>query len=683
MATYYWVGGSGTWNTSTTTNWAASSGGAGSAGVPTAADNVIFDANSGAAPVVTISSAVCSACTIGAPTSGTLTLAFGSSSLTMAGNLSITTTISVTGTGTITLSAASPTFAGNGNTFYNVSFTSVSVGAIQITGANTFNNLTFAARNAGFGVVQFDNATTTTVNGTLTINSINTGAGRLMFRTNLVGSPTTLSVTTLAALIDVDFRDIIASGASSPWSGTRIGNCLGNSNITFTAARTVYWVSAASANWSGAVWNTTSGNTGGATINFPLAQDTVVIDNAGLTAGNTITLNSNYVIGTLSFNTRSTAATFATGAFSPAFYGDLSYSSSVTVSGTATFGFQKQNGNATITSAAKTFTQSINISAPNGTVRINGDLTLGSTLTTTLTQGTLDLTNNGAGNYVLSTGLFSSNNSNIRTIAFGTGNITVTGNNATVWTTGGITNLSVTGTPIINATYSGSTGTRTVAMGNGESISISVNVSAGSDIFTLSNNGTVKDLNFTGFTGTWSNVGANIFGSLTVSAGMTVGAGANNINFITTGGSKTITTAGKTFDFPITFDGVGGTFTFQDALTQGSTRTFLLINGTVKLKASATSTTGAFITSGTSQKYLQSTLAGTQATLSQASGTVDVSYLTIQDINAIGGASWNAYVNQSNIDAGNNDGWNFGISPVIGGAEYTYALRSFTEHGRF
>jgi len=45
MADRYWRGGSGSWNT--TTNWSATSGGAGGASVPTSADNVIFDANSG------------------------------------------------------------------------------------------------------------------------------------------------------------------------------------------------------------------------------------------------------------------------------------------------------------------------------------------------------------------------------------------------------------------------------------------------------------------------------------------------------------------------------------------------------------------------------------------------------------------------------------------------------------
>ena len=99
-------------------------------------------------------------------------------------------------------------------------------------------------------------------------------------------------------------------------------------------------------------------------------------------------------------------------------------------------------------------------------------------------------------------------------------------------------------------------------------------------------------------------------------------------------------------------------------MTQGSTRAFTITNGTVKLKAGATSTVGSFVTSGTTQKYLQSTLVGSRATLSQVSGTVSVSYLTIKDIAATGGATWNAYRNLNNIDAGNNTGWDFLSTPV-------------------
>lgn len=46
MADRYWVGGTGTWNTTSTTNWSASSGGASGASVPTASDSVIFDQSS-------------------------------------------------------------------------------------------------------------------------------------------------------------------------------------------------------------------------------------------------------------------------------------------------------------------------------------------------------------------------------------------------------------------------------------------------------------------------------------------------------------------------------------------------------------------------------------------------------------------------------------------------------------
>ena len=46
MANRYWVGGTGTWNTTSTTNWSASSGGSSGASVPTSADSVFFDQNS-------------------------------------------------------------------------------------------------------------------------------------------------------------------------------------------------------------------------------------------------------------------------------------------------------------------------------------------------------------------------------------------------------------------------------------------------------------------------------------------------------------------------------------------------------------------------------------------------------------------------------------------------------------
>lgn len=96
MATYYWVGGSGTWDNSSKTNWATSTGGAGGFGPPTSADTVDFDANSGTAVTVIVTSTATSLSTTvnksditlslnGSPTlcqpTGTLTLTAGTINL--------------------------------------------------------------------------------------------------------------------------------------------------------------------------------------------------------------------------------------------------------------------------------------------------------------------------------------------------------------------------------------------------------------------------------------------------------------------------------------------------------------------------------------------------------------------------------------------------------------------------
>jgi hypothetical protein len=721
MADRYWRGGSGTWDATTTTNWSATSGGAGGASAPTSADNVIFNSASNATLyTVTIgTNAACADLTAAGPLTGAVTFSLGATAIiscygsmtlpatgltwtttggatlnfhatttgktittngvalgalsiqlvgtgggwtlgsaltgagaffniiagdfntgnfnltvnTIASNLTATRSITLgsstltlaaqaptsfvstnltfnAGTSQITCTNANPTFAGGGLTFYNVSFTSTAINFIQIGGVNTFNNLTFAARaSAGNGIVVFPSNVTTTINGTLTLGSGTTGVARLTLIASGIAQPATLSVATLAAPTDVDFRDMVAAGASAPWSGTRLGNCLGNNNITFTTARTVYWVSAASASWSDAVWNTTSGNTGGATTNFPLAQDTIVIDNAGLTAGNTISLNLNYNVPNLDFSTRSNAANFATGGTFPSYYGDVTYSSAITPTGTGTISFINQSKAITFTSAGKTITQAISLTAPSGTFRINGDFTLGSTITFTLTQGTLDLTNNGAGNYTLSTGIFVSNNTSVRAITFGTGNITLTGNNAAIWNTNITTNFSYTGTPTVNATYSGSTGTRTITCNpNGtEAIAINFNISAGTDIVTTGS-GTMqfKNLNFTGFTGTLSNRPLSIYGNLTFSSGMTCTAGASATTFAATSGTQQVTTNGNTtIDFPITQNGIGGTVQLQDNLTIGSTRTFTLTAGTLDLSSgNRTLSTGLFSSSNSNVRSI-------------------------------------------------------------------------------
>src|SRR5689334_24115345 len=51
MASRFWVGGTGTWDSSDTTHWAATSGGAGGQSVPGSGDTVTFDGSSGGGTV--------------------------------------------------------------------------------------------------------------------------------------------------------------------------------------------------------------------------------------------------------------------------------------------------------------------------------------------------------------------------------------------------------------------------------------------------------------------------------------------------------------------------------------------------------------------------------------------------------------------------------------------------------
>jgi len=300
-------------------------------------------------------------------------------------------------------------------------------------------------------------------------------------------------------------------------------------------------------------------------------------------------------------------------------------------------------------------------------------LTLGANLTMsgtfTLTLGALSL-----GSNTLTCSIFTSNNSNTRSIAFSTGNITVTGSNATIWNTATGTGFSYTGTPTVNFNYSGSTGTRTIAqagsgLGGGESTALNMNFSAGSDTITFGGASRVyRNLNFTGFSGTYTNTLITTLGNIIFSSGMVVGSGANVVTFGSAINQQNITSNGQTLDFPLQFNGTQ-IYQFQDALTQGSSRQFTFASGTMQFKAGTTNIVGSFITTGTTQKYLQSTVAGSQATLSQASGTNNLTYLTVQDVAATGGALFNALNNT--VTQGNNSGWYF--APQLGKALPTFA----------
>jgi hypothetical protein len=132
MANRYWVLGTGTWDATSTTNWSASSGGAGGASVPTGSDDVFFDANSNVlATAFTVTMAnsprVCADFTASG-LDGTMTLAGSGIGLTVFNNLTFQATNfirSYTGTTTFATTNTGRTVTTNGVSLTAITFNGV------------------------------------------------------------------------------------------------------------------------------------------------------------------------------------------------------------------------------------------------------------------------------------------------------------------------------------------------------------------------------------------------------------------------------------------------------------------------------------------------------------------------------------------------------------------------------
>ncbi len=85
------------------------------------------------------------------------------------------------------------------------------------------------------------------------------------------------------------------------------------------------------------------------------------------------------------------------------------------------------------------------------------------------------------------------------------------------------------------------------------------------------------------------------------------------------------------------------------------------VNNTVKIESGSTLSLGELIINSTRESVLEFTslTPGSEATLNKTSGSVNVSYLFLQDIHATGGADFTA---TESLDNGNNNGWT--ISPI-------------------
>lgn len=235
-------------------------------------------------------------------------------------------------------------------------------------------------------------------------------------------------------------------------------------------------------------------------------------------------------------------------------------------------------------------------------------------------SGTLNLST-----YTLNCQTIDFGGSTARTLAFGTGNITIIGNNILPISYLNPTNLTITGTPVININSTATTGTvvKLYLYNTSEANSISLNILSGTyTLYMLGNTiPRVLNINFTGFSGVWDtsyNV-HYIYGNMTLSSTMTT-TSSSAISMRPSSGTKTITTNGCILNCSLTFTATAtATIQVQGNITVVSSKTtqidttfttvdlngktintglFSITDGTITLNGGTIVCTGSFSASG-------------------------------------------------------------------------------------
>jgi len=673
MATYYWVGGNGTWDATTTTNWSSSSGGTGGAGFPTSVDDVIFDISSGTG-TITCTGAVCNNLTVN-PTQF-MTLGTTSSTISIYGNL----VFPATGSFTVS-SLLSTTFAAN-TTGKTINIPS----NINYNGAVTFNGV-------GGGWTLLSKLSISSSSLTLTNGSLNTNGFQLTFSQITYSATGIFSLTlgtSLIATTSWNFSNttgLTFSGASSSFfyqnpgaaifygGGLTYGNFyyttppVGTASITFTGANT----------FTGSFYSQGSTGNRPTSLIFPSSVTTTI----GFWGASG---SSSYILTLQS----STAGTQATIAISGSVLSSITYASIKDIKVTSSATFNASN--------------STNVSNNTG-------ITFGSPLTfywvggigiwDNFTPTNWSSSSGGSGGY----GVPSQGDNVIIDTSSGTGSITVnSGNcnnltvtatqaiilgtisNSTVYICGSLsfpTSSSFTASTAANLYFIGGSGTQTINTnginlniisfyGTGNTWNLNSSLSCTSNF--IFNGGTINTNNYNisagqGFTVSMSfgctgvfNLGTSTLTGINwLAAATSLTMNASNSTIIINGASNTFQGAGFTYGnlvfSPTTTNGtysITGSNTFVGTISSTATIPFV-----INLQSSTTTTVGNWTASGTAGNLitLKSSIAGTQATLTKSGGgTVSASYLSIKDSKATPSSTWTA-INSTNVS--NNTGWTF------------------------
>ena len=696
MVDKYWVGGAGNWTTSDTTHWSLLSGGVGGAPVPSASDNVFFD-QAGTYTVTVTGPLTCLDFTVSLGVV-TFTTSSGSQAITISGSLSL-----ASGTVGTWASAFNPTF--NATTSQTITTNGESIGSVTFNGVGgtwtlgsalttpqniTLTNGTFSTSASNYAVTcqQFSstNSNIRTLNVNASTFTITTGGWTCTTATNLTVSGSGATVKMAASVIVKTF-----AGGSANWGAITLDQG-GSTRLTISGSNTFAGISnsynatgATSIRFTSGTTQTVSSFTATGTSGNVLTIDSTTPGTAATLSKASGTVSVNYVSiqdstatggATWNVDANSTDVSGNTGWIfaSPTRYwvgGAGNWTTSDTTHWSASSGGA---GGATVPTAPVDvfFDQ-----AGTYTVTVTGPLTCRDF---TVSAGVVTFSASGSQAIAISGSL---------SLASGTVGTWSTSFDPTFNATTSQT-ISTNGESISGPTFDGVGGTWTLgsAFVTGETFTLTngtFSTSASNYPVTCSsfssNNSNIRTLN----------LNASIF---TITSGGWTCTTATNLTVSGSGATVTTTSASSK-----TFAGGGanyGAFTLNQGgagqLTISGSNTFAGISNsynatgatTIRFTSGTTQTVTSFTAEGTSGKILtiNSTTPGTAATLSKASGTVSVNYVSIQDSTATGGAVWEAGFNSTDVSG--NTGWIFLVPPPVPpNTDVTNVrLRSFTERGR-
>lgn len=688
MADRYWVGGTGTWSSSNTANWSDTSGGASGASVPTAADNVFFDAgsDSGSTFVVTMANSprVCNDITVSGLDFG-MTLAGFSIGLTVSGSLSFpATNLTRTYTGTTTFNATTTgkTITTNGVDFggtvvFNGAGGAWTLGSNFSCGTNSISfdqgSLDTSGNNYSITAGQFfsNNSLTRVLNlngSTVTINNFN--GWRVLNSTNMTLNAGTSTINLTGNIqsqffgAGLTYYNLTTNFTTTTPTFLRIeGNPTFN-DVTFVTATVAEFIDLRSDMTINGTF-TCNGQNGNA--RYFISSDANVartITCANIAAMTDVDFHHITIAGAAAplSGTRlgdcgnNSGITFAAGsnkywnkaaggnwfdndAWATSSGGSVASTNYPLPQDTAIIGQVGLDPGATVSQSASYNIRIGNLDMSSRTTSMT--FTLGSTFGSTTFFGNVALgsgvTRNGSGGILFD---------NTSTKTFDTAGKTF---DSTIEILAG-SSLQLLNNNLTNGS------TRNFFLRDAASLDLN-NLNLSTGIFNASA-GTITfnggGITITGSGGTaWNNAGGT--GLTTVA-----GTGTGTIS-MTSASAKTFVGGGATYNCDLVQGGSGtltvtGSNTFDDITNSVQPATILFTGGT-------TQTINDFTLSGTSGNLI--TVDSTTAspfTLSKSSGTVSVSFLDIQDSIATGGADWQALTIDGNVDSGNNTGWIFSIT---------------------